>query len=158
MLCMTSNKAVTVAMPLSSCHRTFHLRSKEEVSVLGVDAYRFRAIDSDFQPDPNYHTNDSTPVGLIFLGVLQTPEAPAYGSKPHFLDCNESLLEAVEGISPPDRRVHDIVVDVEPVSVYHVERYASTISLYRLLAVPLMYTNNFRSFFMSDKHQNILSQ
>ena len=89
------------------------------MSVRGIDAYRFRVIESDFQPDPNYYTDNSTPVGLIYLGVLQTPEAPAYGSKPHFLDCDESLLEAVEGISPPDRRKHDIIVDVEPVSVSH---------------------------------------
>ncbi|XP_065920344.1 lysosome membrane protein 2-like isoform X2 [Dysidea avara] len=124
---------------ISDTNRTFHLRSKEEVSVLGVDAYRFRAIDSDFQPDPNYHTNDSTPVGLIFLGVLQTPEAPAYGSKPHFLDCNESLLEAVEGISPPDRRVHDIVVDVEPIT-------GSTINVHQQLQI-LFYVRQTSEYF-----------
>lgn len=93
------------------------------MSVNGIDAYRYRVIDSDFLPDPNYHTDNSTPDGLIFLGVLQTPEAPVYGSKPHFLDCNESLREAVEGITPPDRSVHDIVVDVEPVSVPYIVRY-----------------------------------
>ena len=86
------------------------------MSVLGIDAYRFRVEDSDFRPDPNYHTDNSTPVGLIFLGVLQTPEAPVFGSKPHFLDCDPSLFSAIEGVSPADREKHDTFVDIEPVS------------------------------------------
>ena len=101
-------------------YRTFHLKSKEEVSIRGIDAYRFRTIEGDFRPDTNYLTGNNTPNGLIYLGVLQH-DAPVYGSKPHFLDCDESLLEAVEGISPPDKRVHDIIVDVEPVSVSYFE-------------------------------------
>ena len=73
----------------------------------------------DFRPDPNYHTDNSTPVGLIYLGAIQTPQAPVFGSKPHFLDCDPSLYNAIEGISPPDRDKHDVVVDIEPVSAYN---------------------------------------
>ena len=99
-------------------HRTFHVHYQEEVSVRGIDAYRFRLVESDFRPDPNYLTGNNTPIGLIYLGILQNPQVPVYGSKPHFLDCDKSLLEAVDGISPPDRSKHDIVGDIEPVSMY----------------------------------------
>ncbi|XP_065920236.1 lysosome membrane protein 2-like [Dysidea avara] len=112
---------------ISDTNRTFHLKSKEEVSIRGIDAYRFRTIEGDFRPDTNYLTGNNTPNGLIYLGVLQH-DAPVYGSKPHFLDCDESLLEAVEGISPPDKRVHDIIVDVEPVT-------GSTINVHNRLQV-----------------------
>ena len=88
------------------------------MSVRGINAYRFRVDDSDFRPDPNYLTGNSTPIGLIYIGILQNPQVPVYGSKPHFLDCDESLFEAVDGISPPDRNKHDIVGDIEPVSLY----------------------------------------
>lgn len=41
---------------------------------------------------------------------------PAFASKPHFLDGDPSLLKDVKGLHP-DPAKHDIVVDVEPVSV-----------------------------------------
>ena len=88
------------------------------MSVHGINAYRFRVDDSDFRPDPNYLTGNNTPIGLIYIGILQNPQAPVFGSKPHFLDCDESLFKAVDGISPPDRSKHDIVGDIEPVSLY----------------------------------------
>ena len=100
-------------------HRTFRLRSKEESSVLGIDAYRFRVEDVEFQPNPDYKTPYYTPIGLIYLGVLQTPEVPLWGSKPHFLDCDTSLHDAVEGIRSPDRNKDDIYVDIEPVGEYN---------------------------------------
>jgi len=88
---------------------------QEKVSISEIDAYRFRLLDSVFRPDPNYLTGNDTPIGLIYIGVLQNPQAPVYASKPHFLDCDKSLLEAVKGISPPVRSKHDIIGDVEPV-------------------------------------------
>jgi len=100
--------------------RTFHLHYKNKVKVHGIDAYRFRLLESDFCPDPNYLTANNTPIGLIYLGVLQNPQAPIYGCKPHFLDCDDSLQKTVKGISPPDRDRDDILVDIEPVSVINV--------------------------------------
>ncbi|XP_065921005.1 lysosome membrane protein 2-like isoform X2 [Dysidea avara] len=101
---------------ISDANRTFHLHYRNKVKVRGIDAYRFRLLDSDFRPDPNYLTGNNTPIGLIYLGVLQNPEAPVYGSKPHFLDCDESLHKAVEGISPPNRNRDDILADIEPIT------------------------------------------
>ena len=43
-------------------------------------------------------------------------EVPAFASKPHFLDGDPSLLRDVKGLHP-DPAKHDIVVDIEPVSV-----------------------------------------
>lgn len=71
--------------------------------------------EAEFLPNPDYWTPEDTPNGLVFLGVLQTPAAPVYGSKPHFLDCDPSLRTAMEGIREPDRAKDDIFVDIEPV-------------------------------------------
>ena len=38
-----------------------------------------------------------------------------WGSKPHFLGCDPSVRDAVEGIREPDESVDDIFVDIEPV-------------------------------------------
>ena len=50
--------------------------------------------------------------------ILPPPpiEVPAFASKPHFLDGDPSLLQDVKGLHP-NRTKHDIVVDIEPVSV-----------------------------------------
>ena len=96
--------------------RSFRLRSNELSSVSGIEVYRFRVEENEFKPNPDYWTdNVTTPDGLLYLGVLQEPRAPVYGSKPHFLDCDPSLRTAVEGIREPDRSVDDIFVDIEPV-------------------------------------------
>ena len=92
--------------------------------MLGIDAYRFRVEEKEFQPNPDYWTYENiTPDGLLYLGVLQDPKAPVYASKPHFLDCDPSLHSAVEGVRDPDRSVDDIFVDIEPVrdvmSIFH---------------------------------------
>ena len=97
-------------------HRSFRLRSNEKSTVLGIDAYRFRVEASEFQPNPSYWTHDGvTPNGLLYLGVLQQPNAPIYASKPHFLDCDPSLRTKMEGIREADRSKDDIFVDIEPV-------------------------------------------
>ena len=97
-------------------HRSFRLRSNEKTSVLGIDAYRFRVIPEEFLPNPDYLTdNTTTPDGLLYLGVLQQPNAPVYATKPHFLDCDPSVRAGLEGIREADRTKDDIFVDIEPV-------------------------------------------
>ena len=85
--------------------------------MLGIDAYKFRVAASEFRPNLNYHIPNSTPDGLIYIGVLQTPQAPAWGSRPHFFDCDPSLRDAVEGIDEPDQERDEIFVDIEPVGL-----------------------------------------
>ena len=70
-------------------------------------AYHFQTIENDFCPNPNYLPGNNT----IWIDISECCSM-ILQSKPHFLDCNKSLLEAVEGITPPDKSVHDIVVDV----------------------------------------------
>ena len=120
LLCNTDLHLTSIVSYLAILYyRTFHLQYNEKVKIRGINAYRFRLLDSDFRPDPNYLTGNDTPIGLIYLGVLQNPEAPVYGCKPHFLDCDPSLWQAVEGISSPDRNRDDVLVDVEPVSMQY---------------------------------------
>ena len=52
---------------------------------------------------------------MLYLGVIEELKAPVWGSKPHFLDCDPSLLSAVEGIRGPDRNLDDCIADIEPV-------------------------------------------
>ena len=91
------------------------MRSYEKSSVLGIDTYRFYVEEREFQPNSNYLTPPYTPHGLINLGVLQKPEAPVWASKPHFMDCDPSLRDAMEGIREPDKSVDDVFADIEPV-------------------------------------------
>lgn len=43
-------------------------------------------------------------------------------STPHFLDADESYLEA-SGLSDPIKEVHETVIDVEPVSKFFLSIY-----------------------------------
>ena len=133
--------------------RSFRLRSNEVSSVSGIEVFRFRVEDKEFKPNPDYWTdNVTTPDGLLYLGVLQEPRAPVYGSKPHFLDCDPSLRTAVEGIREPDRSLDDIIVDIEPVENINWSLSFIVFSS-RSLALLLMYTCNFRLTSMSPNHQ-----
>ena len=38
-----------------------------------------------------------------------------WGSKPHFLDCDPSVRDAVEGLREPDEIKDDVFADIEPV-------------------------------------------
>lgn len=43
-------------------------------------------------------------------------DSPVMLSFPHFYLADPKLLEAVEGISPPDPEKHQLYIDVQPVS------------------------------------------
>ena len=114
--------------------------------MLGIDAYRFRVEASEFLPNPSYWTYDGiTPNGLLYLGVLQDPNAPVFGSKPHFLDCDPSLRAKMEGIREADRNVDDIFVDIEPVREEDLQLLVIVVLSSRLLAPLSMSTSNFKS-------------
>jgi len=53
------------------------------------------------------------PDGLFYMGSIRDPALPIYGSKPHFLDGDNSLLEGVDGLNPRSC-CHDSHIDVEP--------------------------------------------
>ena len=52
----------------------------------------------------------------VYVHPPHSTAVPAFASKPHFLDGDPSLLQDVKGLHP-DPAKHDIVVEVEPVSV-----------------------------------------
>ena len=113
--------------------------------MLGIDAYRFRVEASEFLPNPSYWTyNGITPKGLLYLGVLQEPNAPVFGSKPHFLDCDPSLRTNMEGIREPDRNVDDIFVDIEPVQEEALQLLAIVVLFFRSLAPLSTSISNFK--------------
>ena len=124
--------------------RSFHLNYSEEVEHLGIKAYRYKLDEREFWSAHHYRRNaiygSWCPDGLLYMGVTQTPGVcvcvcmsarmcvyvhvsptpppvtPVFASKPHFLDGDPSLLRDVKGLHP-NRSKHDIVTDVEPVSV-----------------------------------------
>ena len=100
--------------------RSFELVNTGQVTHLGVQALRFELTNSTFQ---NATTNSANarwgswcPNGLIFLGPIQYPTVPVFGSKPRFLDADPRLRDKVQGLPSPDRALHDTTIDVEPVT------------------------------------------
>ena len=102
-------------------------------------------VDPDeFLPNPDYWTTNSTPHGLLYLGVIEDPKVPVWGSMPHFLDCDPSLLRAVEGIRNPDRNLDNCIADIEPVGLY-VTQHEITRLMYTYLycSTYLLYCSRF---------------
>ena len=97
--------------------RSIDLKYVGTVNPLGLKALRYgidnRTFKSAFDEPENARWGSWCPDGLIYLGPTQLKEVPVFGSKPHFLDGDELLLESVEGLKP-DRVKHDTVIDVEP--------------------------------------------
>ena len=104
--------------------RSFRLVQTEVVNQMGVDAFRFRFVNSTFQSaftnPENARWGSFNPDGLIFLGPTQDPIVPVFGSKPHFLDGDPALLEKVNGLRPI-RELHDSFLDVEPTTGANVQ-------------------------------------
>ena len=88
------------------------------VSHLGLKAFRYsidnRTFVGAFNEPANARWRSWCPDGMFYLGVTQAKEVSIYGSKPHFLDGDQALLDSVIGLGPADRAVHDTIVDVEP--------------------------------------------
>lgn len=99
--------------------RSFKLNHTEDVSILDMSAYRYRVDYKEFLSAKDYPPNADYgsygPTGTVYLGPVQIPVVPVYGSKPHFLDGDPSLTKNVIGMHPV-RSKHDTVVDVEPIT------------------------------------------
>ena len=104
--------------------RSFTLEQTDVVNIMGVEAFRFTFVNSTFQSaftnPENARWGSFNPDGLINLGPTQDPPVPVFGSKPHFLDGDPTLLEKVNGLSP-NRSLHDSFLDVNPTTGANVQ-------------------------------------
>ncbi len=82
-------------------------------SIFGVNLNRFTFAPKTFSPNENYYMNTQ---GLINVQAVEKFQGvPVLVSKPHFLDSDPSVINAIEGIEP-NRISHDTFIDVEPIS------------------------------------------
>lgn len=96
--------------------RSFDLIQTGKVEHLGLEAWRYMLDSNTFLSPHNYPPNARWGSweydGLIYLGVIQYPNVPVYGSKPHFMDGDPILREKVIGMHP-DPALHSTLIDVE---------------------------------------------
>ncbi|CAH2056216.1 unnamed protein product, partial [Iphiclides podalirius] len=99
--------------------RLLPLRFLEEVeSEAGVLGYRFTPPEDVFAADEHNRCfcpagPPCAPNGLFNVSLCQY-DSPILLSFPHFYLADESLREAVEGISPPVAEKHRLFIDVQP--------------------------------------------
>ena len=55
-------------------------------------------------------------MGLFYLGVIQYPTVPVFGSNPHFLYGDPVLREKVEGLPQANASTDETIVDVERIT------------------------------------------
>ena len=96
--------------------RSFDLVQIKKVKHLGLEAWRYELNDTTFLSplyyEPNSRWGNWEYDGLIYLGVIQYPNVPVYGSEPHFLRGDPILREKVIGMNPdPDKDT--TLIDVE---------------------------------------------
>ena len=99
--------------------RSVPLEYSGTVEHMGLTAYHYMppisVIDSAFTNPENARWGSWCPNGLFYLGVIQYPTVPVFGSNPHFLLGDPILREKVEGI--PQASVSDATfVDVEHIT------------------------------------------
>lgn len=96
--------------------RSFDLTQKKEVEHKGLGAWRYELNATTFLSPLYYPLNSRWGEweydGLIYLGVIQYPNVPVYGSQPHFLGGDPILREMVIGMNP-DPNKHTTQIDVE---------------------------------------------
>lgn len=99
--------------------RSFPLQWSGVVDHLGLRAFRYKlpayVFQSAFTNASNAQWGSWCPDGLFYLGPIQYPTVPVFGSQPHFLGAEPELREKVEGLSPNASR-HETAIDVEPVT------------------------------------------
>ena len=97
--------------------RSFDLTQQKKVKHMGLEAWRYILDRHTFLSPLHYHPNSRWGNwdydGLIYLGVIQWPNVPVYGSEPHFLGGDPILREKVIGMEPdPERDTTQIDVEI----------------------------------------------
>lgn len=97
--------------------RSFELTQQKKVKHKGLEAWRYVLADTTFLSPLRYPPNSRWGHweydGLVYLGVIQYPNVPIFGSRPHFLGGDPVLREMVEGMNPdPQRDTTQIDVEV----------------------------------------------
>ncbi len=97
--------------------RSFKLKNTAVINHFGLKTLRYKfstiTYKSAFTEAENSKWGSWCPDGLFYLGPAKNPELPLYGSKPHFLDGDMSLVSGVEGMEP-SRDKHESHMDMEP--------------------------------------------
>ena len=104
--------------------RSFPLNYTGKQTIMGLETYRYMlpssVFESAFTNPENARWGSWCPDGLIYLGVLQKPNIPIFGSKPRFLDCDpEETRDKIDGIPEPVPAKDDLFVYINPVSHYN---------------------------------------
>jgi hypothetical protein len=82
----------------------------------GLPSSHYSLDFGDLKNQPELHCycydppDDCPPKGMMDL--MACTKAPLYGSKPHFLDCDEEIMQGVSGLSP-NRDEHDVHIEFE---------------------------------------------
>jgi len=93
--------------------RTVNLEYDSESEVKGISLHRFRMAPDTFEPNPLYFQDTW---GFTNLEVFEKYQGVAVRvSKPHLLDTEPSIQEAIIGMNP-DPDMHETFIDVEPIS------------------------------------------
>jgi CD36 antigen len=90
----------------------------ETVTMKNIDLIRFRIAPTLMQstalnPD-NWDYYMDRWNGVINISNCAPQHVPIFISKPHFMGADLEVSEQVEGLSIPDKAIHDTIVDVEP--------------------------------------------
>ncbi len=90
--------------------RKVEFKLSETVQMHGIDMFRYKLSEDTFKPSPEFYMDTE---GLANLSLEYG--IPAYLSKPHFLDADSSVRNAIIGMNPdPDK--HETYIDVEPIT------------------------------------------
>jgi len=92
--------------------------NNEHVTLKGIDTCKF-TIPTPFLLNATGNPLSAAYYSFYYNGVANltaTGDPDFYVSKPHFLDADVDPLDAVVGVSPPNRDLHDTFLLVEPIS------------------------------------------
>ena len=99
--------------------RTIKLVYADTLELNGIRVFQYRiknsTFESAFMNPENARWGSWNPEGLFYLGPIQDPTVPVFGSKPHFLDADPVLREKVVGMVP-DRSKHETALHIDPIT------------------------------------------
>ncbi|MFX0017266.1 MAG: hypothetical protein ACFFBT_07600 [Promethearchaeota archaeon] len=90
--------------------RTVEITYSGTNNIYGIELYRFKLSEETLKINPKYYQSIE---GLANMTIDQG--IPTFLSKPHFLDASSHLKDSVSGLNP-NETLHDIYIDVEPLS------------------------------------------